>query len=190
MPKESHEGPSTDPKDVPIELKLINTALEAYDLNTRGDPPYKFQEKLREAIKTGNLPFPTRVEMELEIKNTGSTTIKVLIAGDATLLTLDLKGNGAISVDRKLPPPRSVISPTQVTLAPGKAHRIPITELTWGLRNEAFYGYITETGLYHLTATFRTAVYPAPQGTKERRPGYGEVLLKSAPLTFRVVRPS
>lgn len=189
-PKDDPANPSTEPKGVRVELKLVNAALEAYDLNTRGDRPFEFQEKIREAIKTGALPFPTQVEMELEIKNTGTSSLKVWVAGDATVLKLDLQGNGAITVDRKLPPPRGVVPPTAVTIAPGKSHRIPLTQLAHGARNEAFYTYITETGLYHLSATFRTAVSPAPQGTKEVKPGYGEVILKSAPISFRVIRPS
>jgi hypothetical protein len=188
--KDDPSAPSTEPKGLPIELKIVNESLEAYDLDSRGVPPYKFQERLREAAKTGELPFPTRVEMQLEIKNTGTSTIKVWVAGDATLLTLDLKGNGAMVFDRRLPRPNSVKPPVEVTIGPGKSHKIPLTEFAYGLRNQAIYAYITETGLYHLTATFKTAVAPAPGGTKEPKAGWGEVILKSAPLTFRVVRPS
>ena len=45
--------------------------------------------------------------------------------------------------------------------------------------------YWTEPGEYKLSATFRTAIKPAPKGTKEEN-GFGRVELKSEPVKITV----
>ena len=183
--------PATEPKGVPLELKIINAALEPYDVDPRGEPMYKFQEKIRQAEQGGLLMHPTYVEMFLEITNTGSAALDIWVGGDLTALTLDLKGNGARSAARKPPVLNDFIAPKSIKIPAGKSHRIPLPALASGIRNEEKFSYVTEPGLYWLSATFRTGVSPAPKGTtKQLKNGFGEVLLKSAPLGFRAVRPS
>jgi hypothetical protein len=189
--KDDLTGPGTDPKGIPIELKIINSALEAYEVNSLGDPYFKYQENIRKAEKSGELLPSTHVEMELEITNKGTEAIQIWVSGDATLLALELKGNGAMTASAKFPPVTSFIPPEVVKIAPGKSHRIPLTDLCFGFRNKATHAYVTEPGVYRLSASFRTGVYPPPQkATKILQKGFGEVLLRAAPIDFRAVRPS
>ena len=60
-------------------------------------------------------------------------------------------------------------------LAAGKSHTIPISALSYGARGMGNYAYWTEPGEYTLTATFNTALKPAPKGSKEAEGGFGEV---------------
>jgi hypothetical protein len=182
---------STLPAGLPLELRIINSSLEAYEVDSRGDPFYKFQEKIKKAVEGGIRLYPTKVEMELEFKNTGTSAVQIWVGGDSTLLTLNLQGNGARTAEVKPTPSNKVIPPVVVKIPAGKSHRIPLTELAYGFRNESIYAYITETGQYHLSATFRTAISPAPK--KPLRlfdKGFGEIQLKSAPIAFRVLRQS
>jgi hypothetical protein len=185
------DKPSTEPRGVPLELRIINSSIEAYEIDPRGDPVYKFQEKIKKAEQSGLPLYPTRVEMELEFKNTGSDTIQVWVGGDPTLLTLKLEGNGAMTCEHKPPLSKKYIPPETVTIRPGKTHRIPLTQLSYGFRNDSTYAYISETGLYQLSATFRTAISPAPKkALRQFDKGFGEIILKAPSISFRVVRQS
>jgi hypothetical protein len=188
-PADAPPGPSAEPKDAPLELKLVSET-NTLELDARGDPIYKFQENIKAGEKSGERLAPTRVEMALQIKNTGKAAVQVWVAGDATLLTLDLKGNGAMTASARAAPPRNFFPPRPVTLKPGQSYKIPLERLAYGFRNEATYAYVADLGVYELTATFRTGVSPAPGGSKALGSGFGEVTLKSAPLTLRAVRPS
>ena len=95
-----------------------------------------------------------------------------------------------MTVESKARPAPGTIPPKMVTIPAGKSHKIALTSLSHGFRMQAKYTYITEIGDYQLTATFKTAVSPAPSGTRELSPGFGEVILKSAPIEFYVKRPS
>ncbi len=188
--KEDPLGSSTEPKGVPLELRIVNAAKEAYECHTNGDPSHIFREKIRKAESNGYLLPAARVEMELEFKNTGATSIQIWVDGDATLLALDLKGFGAMTASVKSSPARSAVKPVSVTISPGKTHRIPLTDLACGVRKQETFAYLPEPEQYQLVAKFRTGVFPAPPKTKPLEKGFGEVELKSAPLLFRAVRPS
>lgn len=188
-PRDEKPRASTEPDDLPIELSLEGDATQ-WELDSRGDPAFKFQENIRIGEKSGRLLSPTRCELDLVIKNKGKTSIKIWIGGDGTLLGLDLKGPGAITLDTKVKPEPGKIPAEIVTIAPGQLHRIPLTSLSHGRRLEAKFTYISEIGNYRLAATFKTAVSPAPEKSRDVAPGFGEVILKSAPIEFRVRRPS
>jgi hypothetical protein len=187
--KEDPDKPSTDPKGVPIELKIINLQEDRFEVDTDGHPYSKFQQMLRDAELAGSPLRATSVEMALEIKNTGPAAIKIWVGGDVTLLNLSVKGTGARFAEAKLPKPKGVIPPVVVEIKAGKTHRIPLESLTYGFRNETKYAYITEGGMYELSATFRTGVFPAPAKCKNiLQNGFGEVQLKSPTLHLRAVR--
>ena len=44
-------GSGTEPKGIPIELKIINESVEAYEVNSHGDPFHIFREKNRPGRK-------------------------------------------------------------------------------------------------------------------------------------------
>lgn len=180
---------STEPRDLPIELKIVADAA-TWELNSRGDPPFKFQENIRKGEKSGQLVSATSVELELEIKNKSNHSIRIWVDGDDTLLTFDLKGPGAMTAQARPSALGRAISPRSVTIQPGRSYRIPLTSLSDGLRLTSRHLYITEIGDYRLSATFKTGVSPAPLATRELSGGFGEVILKSAPIKFHVKRPS
>jgi hypothetical protein len=81
-----------------------------------------------------------------------------------------------------------------VTLAPGKTWRLPITSLTYGTHGVAkFVSWRTcwaQAGEYTLTATYKTAVAPAPKGAKPTRWADfdgGFVTVTTAPVKLKVV---
>jgi len=190
-PKDAPTGPSTDPKGVPLELKIIDQSPAAYDIHYYGDPLRVFRQKIVQREKEGRLIRPFSVDMVLEIKNTGGAPLEIWVSGDATLLTLDLKGNEAMTAKEKGPPAKDVVPPTVVKLAPGKAYQFPLTELRYGPRNQETNAYVTNPGIHELTATFITAVSPAPKNAKKiLKNGFGEVILKSVPLKFRAMMPT
>lgn len=183
--------PSTEPKNLPLELKIINNALEAYDVDARGDPFYKFQENIRKRERSGTLLFATQVEMELEIKNTGIAPIQILISSESTQLVLDLTGNGAMTAHATSATSRDPVVPQPVTINPGKSYKMALTSLASTFRNQTTHCYVTEAGLYQLSVKLRTGIFPPPKNaTHMLQNGFGEVLLKSAPIEFRAIRPS
>lgn len=187
--RDEKSAASTLPQGLPLELRIINEQ-SSWELDSRGDRPAQFQEKIREGQKSGALVSATRVELQLEIRNTGTIDVRIWVSGDDTLLTLDLQGTGPMTADSKTRPDSRVIPPVAVTIPAGKSHTIALTSLAHGFRNQAKNTYITEIGDYQLTATFKTAVSPAPKGSRRLAADFGEVILKSAPIEFYVKRPS
>ena len=180
---------TTEPKGLPLELRIVSEGAN-WQLDTRGEQPFKFQQMIREGEKSGALVPATRVELQLEIRNTGISEIRIWVGGDDTLLSLDLQGTGPMMVSSKVKPTPGVVPPVVVTIPAGKSHKIPLTSLAHGFRNQAKHTYITEIGDYQLSATYKTAVSPAPSGSRRLAADFGEVILKSAPIEFYVKRPS
>src|SRR5262249_3463741 len=117
----------TDPPGVPLEVRLV-AKKDTYTLDLGGKTP----EEFRKLLKDRPLPAPA-VDLELEFRNSGDEDLKFLVGGnnpDIPLL-LKLDGPGAVNID--LPPNNRSKSesqpPTQVTLAPGKTHTLPIKSL-------------------------------------------------------------
>jgi hypothetical protein len=193
------EKSKTDPAGAPLEAKLV-AKNETYTLDLGGKTP----EEYRDAVKA--TPPVVEVDLVLEVKNTSDKEITIWIAddyrkedrqegGDYVKLLLELKGPGAVSARTalrettpKTPPPRTR------ALAPGKTFSLPITTLNYGSHGvahyEAYRACWTDAGEYTLTATFQTAVSPAPKGSKETKWAHfegGFVTVTSAPITLKVV---
>jgi hypothetical protein len=193
------EKSKTDPDGAPLEAKLV-VKKDTYTLDLDGKTP----EDYREAAKTK--PPVVEVDLVLELKNTSDKEITIWIAddygkeerqegGDYVKLMLDLKGPGAVSVRTALrettpatPPPRTR------AIAAGKTFSIPITTLNYGSHGIAHYeahrACWTEAGEYSLTATFQTAVSPAPKASKPTKWAHfegGYVTVTSAPVKLKVV---
>jgi hypothetical protein len=73
-----------------------------------------------------------------------------------------------------------------MTLAPGKTYSMPIKSLQHGFRGVSKSTYWTEPGEYTITASFKTAISPAPKGSKEAEKGFGNALLVSEPVKVKV----
>jgi hypothetical protein len=189
----------TDPPGAPLEARLV-VKKAVYVLDRGGKAPTDY---LAEAKKK---PPRVDVDLVLEIRNTSAGDIKLWMAddyrdekrqagGDYVELVLDLQGPGAVSAvvatrfTRPATPP-----PRLATIKAGKSFVLPITSLSYGRHGVARYqgsrAAWTQAGDYTLTATFRTAVSPAPKGSKETRWAHfegGIVSVTTPPVKLKVV---
>jgi hypothetical protein len=196
---ENKAKPKADPPSTPLEATLV-AKKGTYTLNLGGKTP----EQYRDAVKAK--PPVVAVDLVLELKNTSAKEITIWIAddyrkeesqkgGDYVTLQLDLKGPGAVSAlvtqrfTRPLTPP-----PRTQKIAAGKSYSLPITTLNYGTHGVATYQAYracwTEAGDYTLTASFKTAVSPAPKGSKETKWAHfegGLVTVTSAPIKLKIV---
>jgi len=74
----------------------------------------------------------------------------------------------------------------EIEIAAGKSHKIKITALQFGFRGVAKRAYWTEPGDYKLSASFVTAINPAPKGVKADEQGFGRVTITSPKIALKV----
>jgi hypothetical protein len=196
---EPEDKGKVDPPGTPLEARLIVKKAE-YVLDRKGQTAEEYQK----AATTR--PLLVDVDLVLELRNTSDKPITIWIAGDYrqevsqkggdyVTLTLDLQGPGAVSATvtqrytRPATPP-----PTLGKIDPGKSFVLPITSLAYGTHGVATFvaqrACWTAPGEYTLTATFKTAVSPAPPGSKEAKWAHfdgGLVTVTSAPVKLKVV---
>jgi hypothetical protein len=175
--------PKADPKDTPLELTITGKTTK-YTLDTGGLSPAEYKKKIEGAVgkggKFGARPgVPPAVDLMLEIKNTSDKPVKVWDKGDPVVLTLELKGKGAVNGTVNGPMTLEFRIPNAVEIAPGKTHSIPIKSLASGMRGQTHVSYWTEPGEYELVAVLKTAMSPAPKGAKDAGDGFGVVTLTS-----------
>jgi hypothetical protein len=169
--------------DGPVTLKLVNKK-DAYAWDAGGKTPKEFQKQLDEiaaAMKKNprppiTLPNPPKVELTLQVVNTGKEDVTVYVGGDPNVYTLELKGPGVRDFMGELALTADFRLPKGITLAPGKSYDIPITQLKDGFRGVSRNVYWTEPGEYTLTATYQLS---DDKGDKTK-------LLKSEPVKFKV----
>ena len=193
------DKPKTDPPGAPLEAKLV-VKKQTYTLDLGGKTPAQY----RDAAKAS--PPKVDVDVVLELKNTSDKEIKIWVVGDLrdekpqnggdyVTLKLDLQGRGALNVpgiERETTPPTP--PPTVQAIAPGKTWSLPITSLCHGTHGVAVMSANrscwTQAGEYTLTATFKTAVSPKPDGAKETKWAHfegGLVTVTTAPVKLKVV---
>jgi len=123
----------------------------------------------------------------LELVNKSDKDVKIKVGGTTTVISLELKGKGAVSVPLKgRATNKLAIAPKIVTLAAGKSASVPITSLACGYKNSTDAAYWTETGEYTLSASYKTWIAPAPKDAKDGGDGLGAVTLFSAPIKLTV----
>jgi hypothetical protein len=173
-------------KDQPVKATLVAKKAK-YKLDLGGKTSEEFQKELKEAVKAGRgVPAAPTVDLALELKNTTDKEITIRIGGTPTILNLKLEGKGAESVVATRIFPRIYILPKPVTLAPGKATTIPIKSLQYGIRGVQYRAYLTKVGEYTLTATYNTAIKPAPKDARDAGQGFGFITLTSKPIKIKV----
>jgi hypothetical protein len=102
---------------------------------------------------------------------------------------LDVKGAAQSNVVNIMPRGQFTAdfrAPKVMTLAPGKTYSIAIKSLQYGFRGVAKSTYWTEPGEYIVTASYKTAISPAPQGSKEAEKGFGNAIITSDPVKVKV----
>jgi hypothetical protein len=171
--------------DLPIKAKLI-AKKTAHTLDLGGKTAEDYKKALKEGEKSGKLPPAPAVELELELTNTSAKDVAIYTTGDPVMVEFVLKGPGAVTLKPLLAVTREFRVPRSMTLAAGKTYSIKLNSLRAGFRGISELSYWTEPGEYTLSANFRTGINPAPEGTKADDKGFGEVTLKSEPVTIKV----
>jgi hypothetical protein len=178
----------TEPAGVPLEARLV-AKKETYTLDLGGKTAKEFRKLLDDEKNTRRFPDPPKVDLVLEFKNTGKEEIKFLIGSDGAEPMLELKGEGAVTVD--LGPNvsgRRSIRPKEITLAASKTYEWPIQSLkSLSFTRPQHQSYWTEAGEYTMTADVMTQVSPVPKGAKDKGDGFADVKVISAPLKVNVV---
>jgi hypothetical protein len=176
--------PSAVPKGTPVELSI--SGKTTYPLDLGGKTPEQFKKQIEDAgDDASKLPKRPEVDLKLVIKNTGDKPVTVWTKGDPVVVTLKLKGDGAVAAK-----PQGIFTtdfrmPEGVEIAPGKTAEIPLKELAGGFRGQSEFAYWTKPGEYEFWVTLKTGVTPPPPGSKDRD-GAGEVTLTSAAVKIKV----
>lgn len=178
--------PKSDPPGLPLELTLTGKTTK-YTLDLGGLSADDFKKAVAAAGKgRGKPPAPPAVDLTVELKNTSDKTVQVWSKGDPVVLTLELKGKGALNVTPQVPMTLEFRLPEGVGLEAGKSLTIPVKSLTSGFRGVSHLAYWTEPGEYELVATLKSGLMPIPKGAMDNGDGYGIVTLTAAPLKLTV----
>lgn len=186
--KKADAKPKAEPEGTPLELSVTGKTAK-YTLDTGGMSAADYKKVVEDAAKAkgkAKLPPAPAVDLAVEVKNTSDKAVKVWDKGDPVVLTLELKGKGAVNADRFGPMTLEFRIPSAVEIGAGKTHSIPVKSLMSGMRGMTKVAYWTEAGEYEVVATLRTGMSPAPKGAKEGMDGFGVVTLTSAPLKVMV----
>ncbi len=183
--KDKDKG-KTNPPGAPLQAVLA-AKKATYKLDLGGKSADEFKKALKAAEDSGAYPPAPAVDLVLELRNTSDKDIEVWVSGDPTQLMLELKGPGAVNVPlKRIAFTLEFRLPKAMTLAAGKGHKIEIKGLSYGHRGASHRSYWTEPGEYTLTASFKSAVAPAPKGAKDAGDGFGTVTVTSAPVKIKV----
>lgn len=175
------DRPKADPEGTPLELTVTGKTTK-YTLDTGGRSAADYKKAIEAAAGgkgLGRPPAAPAVDLVVEIKNTSDKPVTVWVKGDPVVLTLELKGKGAVNASPLLAFTQEFRIPSGVEIAPGKTYGIPVKALVSGFRGASKFSYWTEPGDYELVATFKTGVSPAPKGAKGIEDGFGTVTLTS-----------
>ncbi len=191
-----HQG-KTDPPGVAIELRF-KARQTTYTLDLGKRSPQEF-ERFLEEIKQENarsrtpLEFPPtpRLDLVLEIYNTGTKLLQILLGGSNHTIWIDAEGPGVVTIQPGEPIPAMIFPAEQITLGPGlhheiAVHHLPIPALP-ALTPGRCFTYWTRPGPYTLTAKWEAGIAPAPPGTRALHDEFGLVTVVSNPLTLQVV---
>jgi hypothetical protein len=109
---------------------------------------------IKEALAKESKPpvNPPEVDLELELKNGGDKPVVMVWGGDQSRITLSLKGPGAINGSWPMMMTMDFQMGSEIKLAPGGIHRVPIKSLGFGPRKIVSGGcWWTAPGEYTLT---------------------------------------
>jgi RNA polymerase sigma factor (sigma-70 family) len=186
--KEPEKG-KTEPESAPLEARLV-AKRATYTLDRGDKSAGEYASQVRDAARRGDpLPAP-RVELKLELRNTGRKEIKILVGGDGSYVMLDLQGPGAVHVQPNIPTTLIYLHSDVVAIAPGKKHVLTVSSLSYGHRGSSDLAYWTRPGDYTLKATYHTMVSPRPEGSVKAPdflPDFGHVAATSAPIRLKVI---
>ena len=182
--EEQKPAGSVKPEGAPLELTISGESK--YDLDLGGKTAEEYAKSIEDAKKAGGrMPAPPKVDLKLVVKNTSDKAIKLHKGGDSVVLTLELKGKGAVVVKPNLAFTTDFRMPSAVELEAGKSIEFTLKALSGGFRGASEFAYWTAPGDYELVATWKTGVSPAPKGSDDND-GFGVVTVTSAPFKIAV----
>ncbi|HKB40349.1 MAG TPA: sigma-70 family RNA polymerase sigma factor [Gemmataceae bacterium] len=187
--KQAPRGKS-EPAGVPLAVRLI-AKQTSYTLDLGGKTAAQYRRLLEDIEVPTVLPAPPAVDLVFELENTGDQPIEVWVDGDPPELKLKLEGPGAFSIPSNQGFRTVLLTPKSLKLEPGKKYQRPVRKLAYGFRGLSHHAYWLEPGEYTLTASFETAVSPAPRDAVPPtetfgRAGFGKVRLIADPVKLRV----
>jgi len=184
--KKPADQPKTDPAGVPLELKITGKTT-TFTLDLGGMSVEDYKKAIAAAGKgKGRAPATPTVDFTVELKNTSDKTVQVWSKGDPVVLTLELKGKGAMNVTPLVPMTLEFRLPDGVGLEAGKTLTFPVKALRSGFRGASQLSYWTEPGDYELVATLKSGMLPIPKGAMDNGDGYGIVTITSPALKITV----
>jgi hypothetical protein len=134
-----------DARSGSLELRLIP--------NKNTYPVHKPGKLDRKGAPFAEPPPGPVVDLVLEIRNAGDKEVTIWVDGDETLLTLELKGPGAVHVSWLAPHTTDLRYSKAIKLAPGASYTRPLKSLDHGFRGNGERWYWTTPGEYTLSAT-------------------------------------
>jgi hypothetical protein len=135
---------------------------------------------IKDALAKQNAPSvkSPAVDLELELKNSGTKPAVIIWGGDQSRISMTLKGPGAINGTWPMMMTMEFRMGNEIKLAPGAVHRVPIKSLGFGPRNIIDGGcWWTTPGDYQLTVSGNFA-----QGEQQ-------VKFSAPPVTLKVSEP-
>jgi hypothetical protein len=175
---------AADEKPKPLVLKVSGTAKYKLDLGGKTEEEYK---KAVLAAAADGTPLPTpAVELEVEVTNTTDKPVQLWTSGDPVVLTLRLKGKGALNLEPSQAFTEEFRLPNSVEVAAGKSRTFTVTSLTSGFRRSAHCAYWTAPGEYELVVELKTGANPPPKGAENAGDGFGKFTLTSKPFKVTV----
>lgn len=170
------------PSTSPLALKVV-LKKEKYTFDGGGQTSEEYKKGLEataKAIAKGERvtpPKPLPVDLVLKIENTSKEEVTIYVGGDANVPTLDLTGGaGVVTMNNPVAFTLDLRLPQAVTLGPGKAHEIPVKQLSDGARGMSRLVFWTGPGEYTLTAKYTLADKMGGKGAE----------LKSEPVKLTV----
>jgi hypothetical protein len=179
------DKPKAEPAGTPLELTITGKTTK-YTLDTGGLAVEEYRKRAENEAKRGKPLAVPMIDLSVEIKNTSDQTVQIWTSGDPVVLTLTLKGKGALNLDAAVAFTREFRLPKSAEVPAGKSFVIPVKSLMSGFRGRSHVSYWSEPGDYELIATLKTGLAPAPKGAKDGMNGFGLVTLTSAPLQVMV----
>jgi RNA polymerase sigma factor (sigma-70 family) len=155
------------PTGAPLEVRLV-VKQDTYTLDLGGKAPAEFTRHVREeeakarAGRPAARPPAVPVGLVLELRNTGKKGLTLTLGGDASTLTLELQGPGALSAVAHGGFTEKPVPGTPVTIAPGEGLSLPVPSLSYGARGVQYRAYWARAGDYTLTARLMTTEFRGP----------------------------
>jgi hypothetical protein len=168
--------------DGPVTLTLV-AKTDKYKFDGGGRTPKEYKEYLEDLAKKqekGERVAPPKalvVDFVLQLTNTSKEEVTIYVGGDSNVYTFELTGGaGVVALNNPVPFTADFKLPQAVTLAPGKAHEIPVKTFADGKRGLSRLVFWTGPGEYKLSVKYTLADKNGGKGAE----------LKSEPVKITV----